>query len=120
MIHFRDKMDLVEYIEKRCARASIVRAISEGDVELYGGFRNIPPMHKNGWILRVTSVHDRTWYVVILSDKDNTMTIISSVPWSGWIGDAHAGQSLFEGDNPDDYEQRKAERIRRCRSIKCL
>ena len=107
-IHFQSPLHIVSWLGQNCARKAICRAINEGQVEFFGGFNPIPPTTHPGWIMRVTSVHGRTWYVaVICYDRRYGIRILRDVPWDKWYGtDSRGvfGPPLYRGDNPEEYK----------------
>jgi len=106
MVHFQNKNHILMWLEKNCSRKTIVRALAtEGEIELLGGFSQIPPTSHPGWIVQITSVHGRTWYVAVIAYQNRYgIRILSKVPWQNWIG----GKSeLMNGDNPKRYERLK-------------
>jgi len=94
-----------------CPRTAIVRALNEGQVEFFGGFNPIPPTTHPGWILRVTSVYGKTWYVaVICYDCRYGIRILRDVPWGNWAGTFAWGgfrTPLHSGDHPEEYKKLK-------------
>ena len=45
----------------------IQRALLEdGQVEFFGGFKQIPPWNSPGWIVKLTSRFKMTWYIAII------------------------------------------------------
>lgn len=106
-IHFQSRLHIVSWLEKTCPRKAIIRALSEGQVEFFGGFNPVPPTAQPGWIMRVTSAHGRTWYVAVIAYQDQNrygIRVLRDVPWSSWCGMGFRTQ-LFSGDNPDEYEE---------------
>lgn len=109
MTHFQSRTHIILWLENNCPRPSIVRALNEGQVEFFGGFKLIPPTTQPGWVIRVTSVHDRTWYVAIICyDHQYGIRILRDVPWGNWCGINKNGIGRFKpflycGDNPVEY-----------------
>ncbi len=93
------------WLEKNCPRKSIVRALRDGTVEHLGGFSTIPPTSHPGWIVRVTSVHDKEFIVAVIAYQDRYgIRVLSGVPWLNWIGDQdRKDSSLVSGDDPQGY-----------------
>jgi len=84
MIHFQSKTHIILWLENNCSRQAIVRALYEGQVEFFGGFKPIPPTTQPGWILRVTSARGKTWYVAVIAYQNRYgIRILKDVPW-GW------------------------------------
>lgn len=106
MIHFQSKTHIVRWLENNCPRKAIVRALYEGQVEFFGGFKPISPTTQPGWIMRVTSAHGRIWYVaVICYDHRYGIRILRDVPWDKWIGSTYVTNrsALMNGDHPIEY-----------------
>lgn len=104
MIHFQSKENIIDWLIDNCPRPAIVRALECGIVEFLGGFKPIPPSTLPGWILKVTSIHDRKWNVAILANGIKhiyEIRIIKSVPWKNYCG---GKLSLYQGDNPEKYK----------------
>lgn len=111
-VHFQSRLHIVSWLEKTCSRKAIVRALSEGQVEFFGGFSLIPPTTQPGWIIRVTSVYGKTWYVAVIAHRDHYgIRILRDVPWGNWIGENSWGDAfkvhLFSGDYPGKYKKLK-------------
>ena len=109
MIHFQSKTHIIRWLEQNCSRMAIVRALYEGQVECFGGFNPIPPTTYPGWIVRVTSAHDRIWYVAVIAYQNRYgIRVLRDVPWGNWFGISKMGISrygplLYSGDNPEEY-----------------
>ena len=111
MQHFRNRDDLVAWLETRPLRKAISRALQEGTVEVMGGFYIIPPTYLPGWIVRITSIHKRTWNVAIVVHKPLNryiVYIIDKIPWRHWAG-GDTTNSLYAGDHPKEYRRLKDE-----------
>ena len=110
-IHFQSRLHIVSWLEKTCPRKAIVRALSEGSVEFYGGFNSVPPTTDPGWIIRVTSIYGKTWYVAIIAYRDHYgIRILRDVFWGSWVGtvfwdDGKFRTQIFSGDNPKIYKE---------------
>ena len=104
-IHFQSRLHIVSWLEKTCPRKAIVRALNEGQVEFFGGFDPVPPTTHPGWIVRVTSVYGKTWYVAVISYRDHYgIRILRDVPWENWIGSTAKNRTaLMNGDHPTEY-----------------
>lgn len=107
-IHFQSRLHIVSWLEKNCPRKAIVRALNEGQVEFFGGFNPIPPTTHPGWIIRVTSVYGKTWYVAVIAYRDHYgIRILRDVPWGNWDSyfwdKTHRKGELYSGDNPEEY-----------------
>lgn len=109
MQHFRDRNDLVSWLETRPLRKTIARAMQEGTVEVMGGFYLIPPILLSGWIVQVTSVYKRVWNLAIIPDSKSQkyrVHIIKEMPWKHWAGTSEGG-FLRNGDHPEEYRRLK-------------
>ena len=104
-VHFQSRLHIVSWLEKNCPRKAIVRALREGSVEFYGGFNPVPPATDPGWVMRVTSVYDKTWYVAVLChDCRYGIRILKDVPWQFWVGSTAKNRTtLMNGDHPTEY-----------------
>lgn len=107
-MHIRTRNDLIEFLEINVPRKAIVRAMQEGQVEVYGAFEQIPPSPDPGWIVGVTSKFNKTWYIVIQVNFHTLglfkIWIIDYVPWKFWVGE-FANNKLYRGDNPKQYKE---------------
>ena len=107
MIHFQSKTHIILWLEQNCSRMAIVRALYEGQVEFFGGFNPIPPTTYPGWIIRVTSAHDRIWYVAVIAYQNRYgIRVLRDVPWGNWCGvfcNTGFRKHLFSGDDPTEY-----------------
>ncbi len=94
------------WLEKNCSRKSIVRALRDGTVEHLGGFSRVPPTSHPGWIVRVTSVHDREFIVAVIAYQSRYgIRVLGEVPWLNWAGTPGEVQpGLMNGDNPWSYQ----------------
>jgi len=109
--HLDTRTQLINFICLH-ARPAVKRACHTGVVEVLGGFSQVsPPDTRPGWIVSVTSVYGRTWFVVVsphASEPTYTVGYTSRVPFKFWVcctaderammGDAY---SIFDGDNPE-------------------
>lgn len=112
-MYIRTRSDLIKWLENNAPRRAIARALQEGQVEHLGGFEHIPPSTLPGWIVKVTSVHNKMWRVVVLANDTKhryESRIIESVPWKNWSGtnfwsDESFRDKLFSGDKPEEYKR---------------
>lgn len=108
-IHFQSRLHIISWLAETCPRKAIVRALNEGQVEFFGGFNPVPPTIHPGWIMRMTSVYDKTWYVAVICYGNRYgIRILRDVPWSNWCGTNAKGgymPHLFCGDSPHKYEE---------------
>lgn len=112
MIHLRSKEDIIDWLMDNCPRPAIERALVDGRVEFLGGFKPIPPSTLPGWILKVTSLHDKQWNVAVLANDIKhcyEIRIIIFIPWKNWVGtyswNGEFRPDLFSGDNPKLYKE---------------
>lgn len=107
-MHIRTRNDLIGWLENNAPRRAIARAMQEGQVEVYGGFKRIPCTPcRDGWIVRVTSKFDFTWIVAIkpqLWEGYRAYILLDDVPWEFWIGD-ESENKLYRGDKPLQYKE---------------
>ena len=106
MVHFQTRDHIISWLDRHCPRKAIVRAINEGKTELLGGFSNIPPSRKSGWVIRITSSYGRVWLVAITENTAKTdfaIGLLKGVPWAHWCGDLMPGK-LYRGDKPWLYQ----------------
>ena len=106
MQRIRTRTELIEAICGSLGQRAITRACHAGTVEVAGGFSRIPPSPLPGWIVTITSVHERTWMVALVPD-DHRHTfhamMIQEIPWKYYVGrdGPCAGEySVYDGDNP--------------------
>jgi len=114
---FLNSNHLVEFLSQCPLRRCVVRALTNGKVEVFGGFTRIPPGTSPGFIVKVESYpHDgcsgQTWYVaaVLSGMRQVSARVIPEVPWETWAGKP-GRQSIYEGDHPDVYERNRTARL---------
>lgn len=106
-MHIRTRNDLIDWLENHAPRPAIARAMQEGQIENFGAFEKIPPSFNPGWIVRVTSKFNTTWYIAIQEDfphRGFITRILDKVPWKNWIGE-FAKNKLYQGDDPRIYKE---------------
>lgn len=84
------------------------RAISEGRVEVFGGFT--PPGGFPCYIVCVEGRHGSEWLLGLEVDEENRTfrpRRFESVPWASWDGRT-TGRSLKDGDDPQRYGSYRA------------
>ncbi len=113
MTHFRNRNDIMKWLEKHARYSIIRRAMQEGSTELLGLFSKMPGFEHEVVIIMVKSKRHSTWYVVIRPDKvlPNKMIsyTVNRVPWEDWIGDA---SQEFSGDHPEEYAKLRDKEIK--------
>ncbi len=104
-VHFQSRTHIILWLEDHCPRPAITRALYEGEVEFFGGFDPVPPTSDPGWIIRVTSVHGKIWYVAVIAYRDHYgIRILRDVPWGNWQGSTAKNRTaLMNGDNFIEY-----------------
>ena len=102
------------WLEKNCSRKAITRILeSEGEIELLGGFNPIPPTSHPGWIVQMTSVHGKLWYVAVIAYQNRYgIRILKEVPRKNWVGKSDGAPNLVNGDYPEKYERLRDETTR--------
>lgn len=106
MQYIRNRNELIEWLEENIPIKAIVRALLEGEHEVLGAFREIPPGNEPGWIVKITSAHRKVWYVVIQGDRVKhryTLRCIDSPPWQYWVGD-QSDNPMYRGDFLETYK----------------
>jgi hypothetical protein len=112
-LHTRD--DLINYAGSAVfLRRHLVRAITEGTVEVLGGFTRVPPKGLPGWCLLAESpTTGYTYKLGVTVEPGGVYRVWNldkfDIPWPSWIGDAptHKGNTLMTGDQPHKYEEFK-------------
>lgn len=99
------RTELVNYVRDNIPQRAIQRACHNGVVRVLGGFSLISPSTRPGWIISVTSVHGKTWFVAVTSDDHHHVFrtwVVESIPWQFYIGRADRGEySIYDGDTPE-------------------
>jgi hypothetical protein len=108
-LHTRD--DLLSFIEDRVNRRGMVRALTNGDVEVLGGFSSIPPRNLPGWIVKADTGL-RAYHLAVTVEQGGVhrvWNLVGGVPWESWVGDNEAFKNnrLTTGDHPDLYIERR-------------
>lgn len=104
MQHIETRTQLIDFIVAHAPSGSVSRACYEGTVNVLGGFTEVPPSTRPGWIVVVTSRFGQMWYVAIQPNEDTRkfeVREIERVPWKNYIGrDDRGGYSIYDGDDP--------------------
>ena len=106
MERIETRTQLIDFICENISSYAIGLAChhSEGSVQVLGGFSRIHPTSKPGWIVVVTSCHERTWIIAVTAhDHEHIFKtwIIDSIPWRYYVGQrGQATYSIYNGDNP--------------------
>jgi len=110
MIHFQTRDDIIRWLISHCPRKAIVRSLLQDRAELLGGFSNIPPSGRPGWIVRVAStLTKREWIVAVIpciGKPDYEIRILKQVPWKYYI-DRPFTSPICAGDRPWLYGEMK-------------
>jgi hypothetical protein len=97
-------------------RRDIARFISDGVVEVLGGFDQIPPSTNPGWILHVISKNKKEYNIAVTMDEKNrwlTVWIACEIPWEEYNGKPNRGfWCIYDGDKPLEYLLKKVRAIR--------
>jgi len=112
MIHIRQRNDLFGVLEENppWKMGQILTALDTGKAELLGGFNLIPPSPLPGWIIVVTSKRGHVWNVVISAHECPprfTTWLVQRIPWEHWAGKIDRDPTVYDGDRPRVYEERK-------------
>ena len=103
MQHIETRTQLIEHIMDYAPVGGISRACHEGEVNVLGGFRVIPPGTRPGWIVVVTSRFEQVWIVAVQPNEDTRkfeVREIKRVPWESYVGiEEQVGYSIYNGDN---------------------
>ena len=104
MERIETRTQLINYIRDHVSQSAIARACHTGTVQVLGGFSCIPPGTRPGFIVSITSIHERTWLIAVTSDDHKHIFhvwIVESVPWRYYIGKPYKEKySIYDGDNP--------------------
>jgi len=100
----RTRSELILYIAEHAPSGACRRAVTEGKVVVLGGFAKIWPMDQDGWIVRVTSVHNKNWMVAVTIHPTNHRYYIfeiGKIPWANWVGNKFGPtDDIQNGDIP--------------------
>jgi len=107
-MQIRTRNNLLEWLERNAPYPCIKRALLEGKVEVLGGFKQVPPSVRPGWIVKITSKFNRIWYVAVkIQPQEKYKTyVLEKVPWKFWIGD-ESNNPLYQGDLSEKYKRLK-------------
>lgn len=106
-----DRTGLIELVARSAPIPSIARAAVTGQVEVFGGFSEIPP-GGSGFIIQVTTEHGQEFRVAVIPRTDThtyQIVLVEHVPWENWVGDSvnTDGYSIYRGDRPEKYKELK-------------
>ena len=111
MIRFANRTELVLWVDSHAPSRTIQRALWDGEVELLGGFDELPPSKYPGWVFRIVSKYHKEYFVAVVCNmkKKSFFCIqLESVPWKLWNGKL-GRKSIYEGDKPEKYKELKNE-----------
>lgn len=104
MQRIETRTQLINFICENISQNAIVRACYRGTVRVLGGFSRVPPSTAPGWIVAVTSIHDRTWLVAVTTDDHRHIFhawVTNAIPWRYYVGRMDRGEySIYDGDDP--------------------
>lgn len=83
---------------------------------MLGGFHQVPPSTRPGWIVQVTSRFRHTWYVVVTPVAETHETrvwLTEEVPWDQWAGQIGRASNIYDGDDPQAALLQKVQAKRR-------
>lgn len=110
------RSDFILWVMANTPRRDIARFISDGVVEVLGGFDQIPPSTNPGWMLRVTSKNKKEYNIAVTMDEKNrwlTVWIATDIPWAYYNGKLDRGTwFIYDGDKPFEYLLKKVRAIR--------
>lgn len=112
------RQQLLDWLQGH-VQPSYLSAIDKGNIELFGWFYPIPTSNNPGWIVELTLLGKRKINIVVSVDELGIYQyytwIIDNIPWRLWRG-FESENSLYRGDNPDDYKT-KMDKTQRHTSI---
>ncbi len=99
------RVELINYICDNISQRAIARACHTGTIKVMGGFSEVPPSQRPGWITAITSVHGRVWFVAVTSDDHHHVFrtwVVKAIPWQYYVGRADREKySIYDGDDPE-------------------
>ncbi len=108
MERIETRVQLINYIYDHISQNAIARACHTGTVQVLGGFSCVPPGTRPGFIVSITSIHERTWLIAVTTDDHKHIFhvwVVESIPWEYYMCPSRAqqlkGYSIYFGDNPD-------------------
>ncbi|KKN22755.1 hypothetical protein LCGC14_0911910 [marine sediment metagenome] len=98
--HIQSRSQFVEEAWKLCPTKSAQRAIREGRVTMLGGFSDIPPLGRPGFICYVR--HGRTWLLALIEQLDRSFrgVYVENVPWKNRVSLVPPSQWTLSGGDP--------------------
>jgi hypothetical protein len=112
LTRLRHRTDLIELIARECEVPAVRRACVTGKAEVLGGFSEILPSTRPGWIVRIIAQRGAVFLVAVVPNEYHhfyQVYVIDEVPWHLWAGKPMAGApySIYQGDHPVAYEMRR-------------
>ena len=100
--HIQSRSQFVEEAWKLCPTKSAQRAIREGRVTMLGGFSDIPPLGRPGFICYVVSRHGRTWLLALTEQLDRSFrgVYVEHVPWKNRVSRVPPSRWTLSGGDP--------------------
>lgn len=110
-MYIRNRNDLIKWLESNAPFPAITRALQEGQVENLGAFEGVAPGSRPGWIVKVTSVYNKVWYIAIIIKSFHLYKalVLDSIHWKLWAGDT-SNNKLYQGDNSKEYKRLRDEK----------
>ena len=102
MINWRNKTDLINWLQDHAPTPSTKRALQTGQsVTLLGGFKPLPNSNSPGFIVRFESLAGRLYHVAIAVDNFRSLRtfLIDYIDWGHYVG-TDSNHELYRGDVP--------------------
>jgi len=103
----RIRSDFILWVAEHAPRPSISQSILDGNVEVLGGYTQIPPSINPGWIIRTISYHKKTYNIAVTLDKVKRILhtwLVDEIPWEFYNGKIKRGfYCIYDGDEPRKY-----------------
>ena len=102
MIHCRQH--LISWLLKNVTDRVLHNALESGRIENLGAFNPLPTSDKMGFLVRITSVHNTTYIIAVVSGVCNKYhwSRVKEFSWADWMGDRTLTE-LYQGDKPKVY-----------------
>ena len=107
MKRFRNRNDLLEWLEGHAPRLAIQRAMLSGSVEVLGGFTKLLPSTHSGWAVKIVFKNWTYLIAVVMDEKRHTYRSfeLREIPWEYWCGKTgREPSSIYDGDYPTIYK----------------
>jgi len=99
-----NRSDLIAIIREHPPTKACGHAIDEDRVTVLGGFTPVEGLPY--WLVRITSQHDRMWYIALTVDERTNSFGVEypdKVKWKDWSGKTNRDHPVYDGDNPREY-----------------